>query len=256
MNSTEDPTGEKSTFSQADFPVSLFPQQENEWENQTTVTSGRKCSELYARYSPLGSLVRTFLESSRWKMAQHLKGYSLTWKVKDTPFRRLLFQLQQSGQSTDEIGSGLLPTMRSRLTGNITQERAGDKNRNLEKVLAIGLLGTPTTGLTPRSSDHSRKTPTPAEYAKMMLPTPRAQSANGPGLHGTGGKDLQAFVQGMLPTPITNDAKNDATYACHANRNRGNLVQGLMQENYSGQLSARFVEQMMGFPLNWTDVSD
>jgi hypothetical protein len=96
--------------------------------------------------------------------------------VKATPYKRLLFQLVPKVRPTAEIefgsllntpttqlmegrkpkgttGStgtlaqqfqyGLLPTMRSRLTGDITQNRKNDKQRNLEKVLALHLLPTP-----------------------------------------------------------------------------------------------------------------
>ena len=62
-----------------------------------TVTSGRKCSELYGNSDPLGSLVRMCLESSIW----HSTRCFLTWKVKDTPRRRLLFRLAVSMPHTN-----------------------------------------------------------------------------------------------------------------------------------------------------------
>lgn len=53
-----------------------------------TGTSGRRCAELFRKSGPLGSLVRMCLESSIWRSTRCY----LTWKVKVTPARRLLFQ--------------------------------------------------------------------------------------------------------------------------------------------------------------------
>ena len=65
-----------------------------------TVTSGRKCSELYRKSGPLGSLVRTLLESSAWNSTQCF----LTWKESATLSRRLLFRLVPSTPRTGETG--------------------------------------------------------------------------------------------------------------------------------------------------------
>lgn len=54
------------TYSQEGFLASLFQRQESEGERKMTVTSGRKCFGQYERYDPLGSLVRTLLESPAW----------------------------------------------------------------------------------------------------------------------------------------------------------------------------------------------
>ncbi len=71
-----------------------------------TVTSGLKCSELYANFSQLGCLVRMCLESSIWHSTRCL----LTWKTSATPHRRLLFQLAVSMPHTEDTGSLFWPT--------------------------------------------------------------------------------------------------------------------------------------------------
>ena len=106
MSSTERNTQGKSTSSQVDFPVSLFPQQENEWENQTTVTSGQKCFELYGKYGHLGSLVRTLLESSRWRANSDVGR--MIWKASDSKCRRLTFRLTALDYKRWNGTSGLL----------------------------------------------------------------------------------------------------------------------------------------------------
>lgn len=57
---------EKSMFLPEDSPASLFPTQESEVARAMTVTSGRRCSESLTKLGPLGSLVRTLLESPLW----------------------------------------------------------------------------------------------------------------------------------------------------------------------------------------------
>ena len=71
-----------------------------------TVTSGRKCSELYENSSPLGCLVKMCLESSIW----HSTRCYLTWKRQATKDRRLLFRLAVSMPRTSESGSPFWPT--------------------------------------------------------------------------------------------------------------------------------------------------
>lgn len=126
------------TYSQEDSPVSRFQSQDNEKDRRMTVTSGRKCSVLYERYDPLGSLVRTLLESYRW----YNPAVRLRWKVKplfskrltrkrysskntlskpsveilnvkDIPSSRLLFRLVPSVRLIGGIGFGLLPTVQT-----------------------------------------------------------------------------------------------------------------------------------------------
>lgn len=53
----------KSMFLAEDSHANLSASQGIEKERMITVTSGRKCCELYKRYDRLGSLVRTLLES-------------------------------------------------------------------------------------------------------------------------------------------------------------------------------------------------
>ena len=64
----------------------------------------------------------------------------------------------------------------------------------------------------------------PLSQQIVMLPTPKAQSANQPAIHGTGGMDLQTTVCGRT--------------------------------NKSGSLNPQFVEWLMGFPIGWTDLKD
>ena len=80
----KEPDYEQLTLFPAGSRASLFPLPGSEEARMMTVTSGRRCSELYRRSGPLGSLVRTLLESSGW----HSTRCCLTWKMRDTPQKK------------------------------------------------------------------------------------------------------------------------------------------------------------------------
>lgn len=90
--------------------------QESEKEQTTAVISGLRCLRLSEGLNRPMWLAKTLLASSVWRMARHLTGYSLTWKMKATPQNRLLFQLVPSERGTDETEFGLLPTITTQET--------------------------------------------------------------------------------------------------------------------------------------------
>ena len=107
---------------------------DSERERTMTATSGRRLSEQFTKSSPLGSLVRTLLESSRWfsparrlkweavtlcseKITEKeycygrntsLKPSAVTLNEKVTKSGRLLFRLVPSERPTDGTECGLL----------------------------------------------------------------------------------------------------------------------------------------------------
>lgn len=83
---------------------SLF--QGSEEAMQTTDFYGRKCFASFRNHIPDGSFAKMFLESSIW----HSTRFWMTWKVKVTKQKRLLFQLAPSTRRTEEIGCGLWRT--------------------------------------------------------------------------------------------------------------------------------------------------
>lgn len=139
---------------------SAWPDKEK--ERMITVTSGLKCSELYGKSDPLGSLVRMLLESSRWySPARRLKWevrplyseritekeyctdknmlskpFVETLNVKDTPSNRYLFRLVPSERRTEETVSSLLPTVQ-------TQGLKVCNENGKTTFYPVGLLPTP-----------------------------------------------------------------------------------------------------------------
>lgn len=216
------------TYSQEGFLASHFQRQESEGERKMTVTSGRKCFGLYERYDPLGSLVRTLLESPawynptvrlRWKVKPLFstrltrkryssknmlsRPYAEILSVRDIPSSRFLFQLAVSEPRTGETGYGLLPTPRAMeivehpmKAAERLKDRTGKKLNNLSSGAAFGLLPTPTA----QEGFNSGK----GEIFVTRNNTIRIRNQNGTSSR----LGLEGAVKHMLyPTPTAQDFK-------------------------------------------------
>lgn len=133
------------TLFQADSRASLSASPGSGEAKTTTVTSGRKCYELYGNYSPLGSLAKMLLGSSIWRSTR----YWLTWKVSATPAKRLLFRLVASTPRTSESDVRSWPalTAADTYTGNLqSSQRKPGSRHSLNLSNAVTRWPTPTTG--------------------------------------------------------------------------------------------------------------
>ncbi len=263
------------TYSQEGSLVSHFQRQESEGERKMTVTSGRKCFGQYGRYDPLGSLVRTLLESPAW----YNPAVRLRWKVKplclkrltrkqysnkstlskpsaeilnvkDIPSSRFLFQLAVSERRTRGTGYGsLLPTVQTQGL------KVCDKNGKT-KFMDVSLLPTPTAQDFKRRGPNSKQQGLPEAAYKKILPTPTARSyKNGSKItdersrrkisQGWAMELNDLAVSGLLPNPTRRD---DAL--CNIPVMIGQHCQ--QNDGKTSQLNPLFVEDMMGYPLMWT----
>lgn len=170
-------------------------------ERMITVTSGLKCYGQYGRYSPLGSLVRTLLGSSRWYSpvmrlrwdAQMICSRRITYtekssgspstksakvlSVRDMPSNRLLFRLVPSARPTGETACGLLPTVQ-------TQGLKRCNAKGMTEFVPLYMLPTPTSidagsgRINKSPSTGAKERPTIALAARMgLLPSPVASDA-------------------------------------------------------------------------------
>ena len=130
--------------------------QGSEKARQMTVTSGLNFLGLYKKSGPVGLLVKMLLGSSTWASTQCW----LTWKVKITPSKHLLFQLAPSTPHTDEIGCGLLHTP--------------TKTANQQSMKSGYLMPTPTQDAANRTKKYQQGG-TPLSMAATMWPTPKAR---------------------------------------------------------------------------------
>ena len=160
------------------------------------------------------------------------KRCALIWKLKGTPYNRSYFQLQASAHPTEETESGLLLTP-------TTREEVMDTDKFKARM---------------EKYDNGTTVPNLATQVAGMLPTPIAWDGDGGGGRkiengkATTGKGYSARLKdlaqaNMLPTPTTDE--RDTKYAQGGTNLRAAL-------GTNSQLSPLFVEEMMGFPKNWT----
>ncbi len=199
------------TLFPADFLASLFPLPGNGPARKMTVISGRKWSELFNPSNPLGLLSKMLLESSIW----HSTRCYLTWKIRLTPARRLLFQLAVSTPHTEETESGfwLTPSVTNIVSRS---EESMRKRINWRK----------------KTKHNSIPPGNLAEQLKYGIPI----------------KDMR-----LIPTPMSSDF-HGASSNCKRLIKKSNLSFFLHSGNSTSYPNPRFVEIMMGFPAGWTDL--
>ena len=242
---------------------------ESEEEEMTSVTSGRRCSALLTKSGPLGSLVRTLLESPLWSK----EGYSLRWeaislcservtdftdsssdnpspsnesaetlRALDTPSSRCLFRLRLSVLPTEETGSSLLPTpMSVEVHHRERTQRAIDQGQT-------SFRGRPDKG----KDTHPSGLMDYLQF-KGLLKTPSAMDAasermTSKGESGTSGTLAQEMMSGyvekrgfLLPTPTAVDnphpqAKIDSTGRRKSKEGSATHSQGLSDLAHHGLL--------------------
>lgn len=254
---------ERSMFSPEDSHANPSPSLVEERERTITATSGRRCFERYGRYTPLGSLVKTLLESRRWwspakslrwdaqtifskrityiekKADSHSTKSVQTSKPKDIPSNRLLFQLAVLERPTGGIESGLLPTVQ-------TQGLKQCNKKGKTEFVPLDLLPTPNAMDIAHKdmeiNERGRRNPKRGKTdhslgledmaVAKLLPTPCSIEAtkytktiNPNSQMGQGLTSLA--VNGLLPTPTAMEIK-------HANR-----VKGLKEKGAKGMYSRK-----------------
>ena len=271
---------ERSMFSPEDSHANPSPSLVEERERTITATSGLRCFERYGRYTPLGSLVKTLLESRRWwspakslrwdaqtifskrityiekKADSHSTKSAQTSKPKDIPSNRLLFQLAVSERPTEGIESGLLPTPNAMDLPHKDMEINERGRRNPKKGKTDHSLGLEDMAV-------AKLLPTPCSIeATKFTKTINPNSQMGQGL-------TALAVNGLLPTPTAMEIKHynrvkglkeKGAKGMYSRKNgtlRPNGLSDFLDFNNqvggkTSQLNPLFVEEMMGFPLMWT----
>lgn len=256
---------ERSMFSPEDSHANPSPSLVEERERTITATSGRRCFERYGRYTPLGSLVKTLLESRRWwspakslrwdaqtifskrityiekKADSHSTKSVQTSKPKDIPSNRLLFQLAVLERPTEGIESGLLPTVQ-------TQGLKQCNQKGKTEFVPLDLLPTPNAMDIPHKdmeiNERGRRNPKKGKTdhslgledmaVAKLLPTPTAIDKGGgrinrsPSANAADRPTLAlAARKGLLPTSTAMEIK-------HSNR-----VKELKEQGAKGMYSRK-----------------
>lgn len=101
-------TEDTLTLSPEDSLASHSALQGKEKERKMSATSGRKCLELYGRFSRNGLWAKTFSGLLIGMEGWYSTRCRLTWKLKGTKSRRMYFQLVPSTLHIEGTGSGSL----------------------------------------------------------------------------------------------------------------------------------------------------
>jgi len=155
-------------------------------------------------------------------------------------FRRVLWE-----PAIGVIGGGVLPTPKanSAMTVDLrTQQDRPELQPNLETVMAR-MLPTPSACV---ANDGERPETWLARRERV-----KAKRINGNGM----GMPLTIAAQ-LIPAPTTNDAKNASLPPSQAERDSlpGQMLRDNSVPTGGGMyLNPSFVEEMMGFPVGWTD---
>jgi len=214
---------EPSTFSQEDSHANLIPWQAKGLAKMTRDTFFQTCYEPLMKSSQHGSWAKTFVVLLAGTMGWYSRRRKLTWKHKVTKYNRSYFLLQVSTHPISETDSGLLLTP---TTKQVTQMLPTPRTTDVEGGAAKNVKGN-ESGFYRENAKGERWGVKLRDVAESnLIPTPTARCHNA----GT----TKERPQGQ-PT------------------RRSELNHLMAQEaGKTSQLNPLFVEEMMGFPENWT----
>jgi hypothetical protein len=135
-----------------------------------------------------------------------------------------------------------------------TQDSASERTKKYSQggmplPMAVKMFPTPTAGCVEGGEQSSRVEMT--EKGGFIL-----RKKNKPeNTFGAKLSDAMLYLEKMYSTPTTNDAKN-LTF-CQSQKERSSIIGDLMRANQTkpgGKLNPKFVEFLMGYPMNWTKI--
>ena len=219
--------------------------------------SGQKCLESYEKYRPIGSWERTFAGLLVGMEGWFSNKCSLTWKLKDTKYSRLYFQLAASTPRIEEKGFGLslikTPTV---MDGEVSSGKknpvSGNSGTLAQEIMSgyeptmknLGLLPTPTSV----QRDHPERVRALLKVgATTMMSRKNGEERPNSIL------DAVMFYS-LLPTPTANCHKGGAVRSDPTRQSDTLAHHFATIPGKTSQLNPRFVMEMMGFPPDWTEL--
>ena len=237
---------EASISSREDSLANPTQAQENAEEKKMNAIYGQRCLEQFEKLNPNGLWEKTFAALLIGMEGWYSTRCNLSWRLKGTKSNRFYFQLLASTHHTEEIESGLLLTPTAVMTDESPEKmraraekngyKNGTKYGSLLSQVKYGMLPTPiacdyTSARTPQKWEEDK-----AKYKErgINLQMPLRQMAR-----------LQ-----MLPTPQAMEGEKIT-----GKENQDSLTKrARTMTGKTSQLNPLFVEEMMGFPENWTQL--
>lgn len=250
---------------QEDSLANPSPLREREREQTMIATSGMRCYELFRVVNPPGLLAKMLKGLLTSKTAWYSDRCKMIWKERDSKSNVLLFQLVASVRGINETESGLLATPntmdhlppRSK-EGTLKLQQGHRKGRtrpsNLREQVdpqTMAMYPTPTAG-------NCMDVFQPPEYVEQNT-TGWTVTRKGTGTKfGAKLNDVVHKIQNekMYPTPLARDWKmmsyNPITNKLPIQKSIPTEV--LKDNRPGGKLNPNFVEFLMGYPMNYTQI--
>ncbi len=256
-------TEDIATSLPVDSPARDFHSQGNVKGGKMKDTSGLTCLRRFDKL-PRATLWQKMLADSLLRKTDwHSSRCVLTWKLKGTKFKRLLFQLVPSTLPIEETEFGLLPTPAASDTNT-----GQPGNTSMENGRYIRTSQTTGTKFGSRLTDIAVLLPTPTVDQRDRTEIVLALMEKGDPLYKRRNKEGSArqfsikdalIFHGMLPTPRASEYKGTGPLGSksQAHMLEKGYLEATIQETtgQSGQLSHRFTAEMMGYPKGWCDLA-
>lgn len=216
---------------------------------------GQKLIELSESASPLGAFSKMCLA-----LFPCLTPSLKIWKMKDTPGKRSLFRLVQPTPHTKGKGSGLLPTPTA---SDATSGQIIGKNDTYKITANNTLRKYSQTG---NNSSLSLGRTLIFKIGSGLLPTPTASQATieqrirNPSPSDLNGRSLPQRL-GMLATPTTSQTHKPirpltpSEKAGKHGQSTVGSIGNLYPELIGKKINPQFLEWMMGYPMDWTEIN-
>jgi hypothetical protein len=214
------------------FPANPLPLPGSEEARAMAAGSGRQCSMLLDRSSPLGAFSKILLASSHWTNSEE---YCYVWQRLDTKFGCSAFQLTPLGQNIEDGGCLLWRTPNAAIVTGGGQ----DGQKRLETGHAMQLsdqILNPKLWPTPTVPNGGRRNPEGTSITGKKPDGTKAQM------------DLREFALRMWPMPTERDWKSTS----RAKQDNARPLSEVAGQTGRGSLNPDFVEWLMGFQIGHT----